>query len=134
MEISNTAIIPALPNEVGSYTMCVSLVGSDDEPNNDETCFGFTLVDLYIPPPPVGVEETMNESYVVAFTNDFISVSNVTSGLNASIVDLNGRVIATEAINTDKKIDLSTLTSGVYFLQTSNTATGEVKMNKFSKF
>ncbi|MDB0002354.1 T9SS type A sorting domain-containing protein, partial [Salibacteraceae bacterium] len=64
----------------------------------------------------------------------FITVSNVNSNLNASIIDMNGRVIATEMIVEDMRISTSEITSGIYFLQTVNEKTGEVKMNKFSKF
>jgi len=132
--ITNAAIIPNSPQEVGMYDLCVIVNENDANSNNDISCLTFSIVDNYIPPAPVGVTEVNTNEYNVIFTNDFITVSNVNSNLNASIIDMNGRVIATEMIVEDMRISTSEITSGIYFLQTVNEKTGEVKMNKFSKF
>ena len=132
--ITNAAIIPNSPQEVGTYDLCVIVNENDANSNNDTSCLAFSIVDNYIPPAPIGVAEVNINEYNVIFTNDFITVSNVNSNLNASIIDMNGRVIATEMIVEDMRISTSEITSGIYFLQTVNEKTGEVKMNKFSKF
>jgi hypothetical protein len=132
--ITNLAIIPNSPQEVGTYNLCVIVNEDDANSNNDTACVAFSIIDTYIPPEPVGVAEVNTNGYNVTFTNDFITVSNVNSNLNASIIDMNGRVIATEMIVEDMRISTSEITSGIYFLQTVNEKTGEVKMNKFSKF
>lgn len=132
--ITNPAVIPASPQEVGTYDLCVVANIGDDNSSNDTACVAFSIIDTYIPPEPVGVADVNTNDYNVTFTNDFIAVSNVNSHLNASIIDMNGRVIANEMIVEDKRISTNTLNAGVYFLQTVNEKTGEVKMNKFSKF
>ncbi len=132
--ITNEAIIPDSPQEVGTYDLCVIVNENDANSGNDTSCMAFSIIDTYIPPEPVGVAEVNTNDYSVTFTNDFIALSNVLSNLNASIIDMNGRVIATEMIVEDMRISTSTLNSGIYFLQTVNEKTGEVKMNKFSKF
>jgi hypothetical protein len=132
--ITNLAIIPNSPQEVGTYDLCVILTEDDGNSGNDTSCVAFSIIDTYIPPEPVGVAEVNTNDYNVTFTNDFITVSNVNSNLSASIIDMNGRVIATEMIVEDMRISTSEITSGIYFLQTVNEKTGEVKMNKFSKF
>lgn len=132
--ITNLAIIPNSPQEVGTYNLCAILTENDGNSGNDTACVAFSIIDTYMPPEPVGVAEVNTNDYNVTFNNDFIAVSNVNSHLNASIIDMNGRVIANEMIVEDKRISTSTLNAGIYFLQTVNEKTGEVKMNKFSKF
>ena len=132
--ITNATIIPNSPQEVGTYDLCVVVTENDANSSNDTSCLAFSIVDDYIPPAPVGVTEVNTNEYNVIFTNNFITVSNVNSNLNASIIDMNGRVIATEMIVEDMRFSTSEITSGIYFLQTVNEKTGEVKMKKFSKY
>lgn len=104
--------------EIGAFTP-----GSDTDPTNN---FGsFTLS-------PVVSVTNLDATSFSAYPNPAVSELNVTANeqvVSLSIINLEGKVVATSASN---KVDVSTLTSGVYLYE-ATTVSGLKAINKFVK-
>jgi hypothetical protein len=60
--------------------------------------------------------------------NDFISIYGIAEPTTVKIVDISGRIVATETLlNEDSKLNISYLNSGIYFLSTAETTIKFIK-------
>jgi hypothetical protein len=94
---------------------------------------GFYFDDLkvtVIPTAPLSVAENIFESLTIAPNpvNNFIKLSSVISIENYKIIDISGRVIANEKLNSET-IDVSAFSEGIYILEVSKD-----KLKKQMKF
>lgn len=120
-----------VPTEVGGFTLCGYFRGTDTDNSNDTACTGFTLIDTYVPPPPIGIEEDIAGAVKVFYANQSVWVRNVNTPLDVTVSDMQGRTVAQTSLIEDGSIPMDGVTSGVYFIQTANTATGKVTAKKF---
>jgi len=130
LTINNAAVIPTSPQEEGYYEACVAIVAFDDNINNDTACAGFTIIDTYIPPPPIGIEE-LNNNFAMYTLGNKLVLEGVADDMYLVMSDVQGRQVADYTIIEDKTIDLGHLPSGVYVVSSRNTATGDMETQKF---
>jgi len=122
LDITNTAVIPSVPQDSGTYNVCVSFVDADDNPANDEACATFTLVDEFdVNNPdnwPLGVgEENIVESTKIYTSEQFLVIENVTSAAQVRVTDMQGKIVLNEKILENSRMNLNTA-SGVYLVTT----------------
>ncbi|HAW20017.1 MAG TPA: hypothetical protein DCX14_07540 [Flavobacteriales bacterium] len=129
---TEATLIPVTPQEEGTYELCVRYAGGDANSENDTDCESFTLVDLYIPPPPVGIEENTANELNIYNSNKTIWVKNVSGNTTVTVIDVNGRLIASERMFEDGSISMETASAGVYVIRSSNEETGATSMHKVS--
>ena len=123
----------SVPAEEGNYEICVYTVYGDNDLSNDTICWGWTMIDTYIPPPPVGLEEnTLKADLNVYQVNKTIWIKNVSRNIDVTVTDMNGRVVASKHMSEDGSISLETSAAGVYVIRSSNKETGSISMHKVS--
>lgn len=119
--------------EVGTYYMCGYTTLGDADLSNDTLCVSFDLVDKYVPPPPIGIEEDkFAESIKVFNVGKNVWINNLTSPVDVTITDASGKMIANESLNSDGNISLEKSAAGVYIVRTRNTENGATTMSKLA--
>ena len=123
-----------IPAEKGDYEVCVYTVYGDADLSNDTICWGWSMIDAYLPPPPIGIEE---ENGFQADLNVYnlakaVWIMNISEPTSVTITDMNGRIIANEQMINDCSINLETAAAGVYIVRTLNNTTGAASMHKVS--
>lgn len=122
----------AVPAEEGFYEICAILLTGDDDASNDTTCTGFSIIDTYIPPPPIGISEDVETAGLdVFFSNQKVWVKNVTTATDVKITDMQGRVVEHINMLEDGSISMQNAVPGVYLVQTTEQSMGAVKLTKF---
>lgn len=122
-----------VPAEEGNYEICVYNVYGDNDLSNDTICWSWTMIDTYIPPPPVGLEEnTIKADLNVFQVNKTLWIKNVSGDLDISVTDMNGRIVASKHLFEDGSISLETSAAGVYVIRSLNKETGATSMHKVS--
>lgn len=131
--VTNTAVIPVIPDDLepGNYEICTYINMANGDFTNDTTCAGFTIIDTYIPPPPIGISEVGSVSANIYHSGSFLWVKDVTSSVGVVLSDVQGRVIANEQFVEDGSISTTSLAAGVYYAQSTDLATGSVHIQKF---
>ncbi|WP_312090673.1 T9SS type A sorting domain-containing protein [Chryseobacterium sp.] len=90
-------------------------VGIWASPNN----LNFSVTDFTVTPPSLSVNESDLKSSTNVYpnpVNDILNISNLKEKTKVSIVDMNGKVVKSEIVSTEGKIDVSHLVSGVYMV------------------
>lgn len=131
-QITNTAIIPAVPQDSGTYQYCVIVNENDENPANDKACGSFTIVDAFdVNNPdnwPLGVGENVTEGINVFTANGNLNVAGVTGNTSVFITDIQGKVVASEQINRNTAFNVNGST-GVYIVTTKD-VNGNVEITK----
>jgi hypothetical protein len=136
--ISNASILPATPQDSGTYDMCVIVrEEGDNQDSNDVSCTTFTIIDSYDPfhPSnwPLGEDEVSAKSLELVPMNDQVRVQGVSNSTAVTITDMQGRVVRQLNLNEDVVIPMADQASGVYIIQASDEANGQVEVQKFNK-
>lgn len=118
-----------VPVEEGTWTMCVYTTLDNGNASNDTVCTSFTLIDTYVPPPPIGIEDGPQSLVNVYAHNNVIMVKDVAQPLEISVIDAQGRVVHESLIESDRNIQLETA-AGVYVVRTRNITDGKSTMQK----
>ncbi|NQV52738.1 MAG: T9SS type A sorting domain-containing protein [Flavobacteriales bacterium] len=136
--VNNASIIPATPQDSGTYTFCViaNEVG-DNVDSNDVTCESFTIIDSYDPFQPsnwpLGTEEFNGTTLKVVPMIDAIRVEGVENPTEVTVMDMQGRLVRSVNLTEDANIQLNDEKSGVYIIQAADETNGAVEVKKFSK-
>lgn len=121
-----------VPTEVGTYELCGRHTLDDNDPSNDELCVSFTLIDTYVPPPPVGINDQLQSDINIFYSNKQIWVKGVTAPLELTVTDAQGRVVVSERMIEDGNIQMHDAPAGVYIIRSVNTENGKSTMQKVS--
>lgn len=136
--VNNASIIPASPQDSGTYEFCViaNEIG-DNTDSNDVTCESFRIIDSYDPfhPSnwPLGAEEVADKNLKVVPMLDIIRVEGVENPTEVTVMDVQGRLVRSVTLTEDASIQLSDEKSGVYIIQAADETSGAVQTKKFSK-
>lgn len=127
--ITNQAILPALPDSVGDYSLCATaLMPNDLENSNDEACFDFTIVDNFDPTDPInwpqGISETELSIFKVNAANGALEISGIQQPTRVRISDINGRLLLEQGLNNDGSIAFDA-PMGIYVVHLSDNRTFE---------
>ena len=120
--LSNQAIMPSLPDSVGTYSLCTVINEAFDvNTGNDEACFVFTIVDLYDPNDPTnwpfGIEDQNKEELKVTALPDMLRFEGVQRNLEVRIFTMQGGLMATEYIQGATTLSTNILAPGMYSVQ-----------------
>jgi len=127
--ITNQAILPALPDSVGDYSLCATvLMPNDLENSNDEACFEFTIVDNFDPTDPInwpqGIGETELSIFNVNAAKGALEISGIQQPTRVRISDINGRLLLEQSLNNDGSIAFDA-PMGIYVIHLSDNRTAE---------
>jgi hypothetical protein len=130
--INNPALIPAMPQDSGTYDICVVIKEDDENSANDKACASFTIVDAFdVNNPdnwPLGIENTTDAGVQVFVSNGKLNVAGVQGSTTIQVTDISGKVVANETINRDSSLTINSVT-GVYIVTTKD-ANGNVEITK----
>jgi hypothetical protein len=120
-QITNTNIIPAVPQDSGTYEFCAILRENDENPANDKTCGTFTIIDQFdVNNPdnwPLGLEESDVKGIDVYVSNGNLNVIGVDGTTSVHITDMQGKIITSKQINRNTTFNVDGAT-GVYIVTT----------------
>lgn len=117
-------------SEVGTYKMCGYSTLADSDPSNDTVCTSFTIVDTYVPPPPIGINESPVSALKIFLVGNAIMVQGVVAPTDVTVMDASGKLIVSEQVTRDGMISLNNAPAGVYIIRSVNTVTGLSSMQK----
>lgn len=120
--ITNQALIPTIPALAGAYSLCASPnVSNDANSTNDEACNELTIVDNFDPSNPDNwpnaIEEQPAIDASVSIWNDQLRIEDFSGSVNATLIDLSGKVIHTQRLDGNSRLDMSLHGSGIYFVK-----------------
>jgi hypothetical protein len=119
--------------ETGTFKMCGYSTLVDSDPSNDTICTSFTLVDTYVPPPPIGINEGPLSGVKMFISGDAIMVHGVVAPTDVTVMDASGKLIVSEQVTKDGMVSLNNAPAGVYIIRSVNTTTGLSTMQKVAK-
>ncbi len=121
-----------VPTEAGDFEICVTMNYNDSEAGNNETCWEWTMIDSYVPPPPFGVEEGMNSNLKIYSNAGNIQVTGIIEPINLTVMDMSGKIVANNDMQTDGILFMTQAAKGVYMIQATNMVSGDVSTHKLS--
>lgn len=131
-QITNTAIIPAVPQDSGTYQYCVIINENDENPANDKACGTFTIVDAFDTSNPdnwpLGIEESAKNGVRAFSANGKLNVIGVNDETYVQITDMSGKIISAETIRKNSTFSVNGA-SGVYIVTTKD-AENNIVINK----
>lgn len=117
--VSNKAVLPVIPDSVGTYQLCArSLTPNDLTPNNNAACMVFKIIDNFDPEDPNNwpfATEEIEAEQAHMFVSNRNLVVETRNNHTLEIIDLSGKVIHSETISGNSKLALDHLSSGIYF-------------------
>lgn len=119
--ISDPTLLPVVPEDSGTYELCVQLNdASDAVESNDTACLAFTIIDSYDPfnPSnwPLGVSNLNEDEISVFYANDFVVVEGITAQTNVRVMDVAGNEVMSEVLTSNGRLSLNAA-SGIYIVQ-----------------
>lgn len=128
-QITNTNIIPAVPQDSGTYEYCAIVNENDENPANDIACSSFTIVDAFdVNNPdnwPLGLEEGDVKGIDVYVSNGNLNIIGVEGATSVYITDMQGKIITSEQIRSNTTFNVDGA-SGVYIVTTRDAKNGIV--------
>ncbi|MEX2597365.1 MAG: T9SS type A sorting domain-containing protein [Salibacteraceae bacterium] len=136
--IVNPNSIPDVPQDSGTYDVCVSVNAALDEvDSNDVSCDDFTIIDSYDPFKPgnwpSGREEVAGNSISITPVLDQVKLEGVNNPTSVVITDMQGKTVNRLNVNTNTNVSLSNQAAGVYVIKATDSKTGHVEVRKVSK-
>lgn len=109
-----------IPSSVGTYNLCVKVTEDlDVDSTNDESCFEFEIIDSFDPSDPknwpTGLAEVEENGLKVFFANGFVNVEGVQSQTEVQVMDITGKVVASDVLSRDGRLALDNA-SGIYVI------------------
>lgn len=135
--INNPAILPAVPQDSGTYALCAIANALGDQVSaNNSSCDSFTIIDSYNPFAPgnwpTGQDEVEGESLNIIPTMDNVLITGVENSTIITVTDMQGRIIDMSEINKNGSINLEAQATGIYVIKATDQTTGETQMRKVS--
>jgi hypothetical protein len=117
--ISNQAVLPVIPDSVGTYQLCArTTVPNDLTQENNAACMIFKIIDEFDPEDPsnwpFATDEIEAEKARMFQSNGVLNIETHLS-YSIEIIDLSGKIIRTEKQVGNYKMNMNNLSAGLYF-------------------
>lgn len=119
-----------VPKVAGTYEICFGVTDPNDVPSNDYSCVSFDIYNT-----PFGIDENLENNVDLFISNSVIGfVNNPSPELNAQIIDMSGKVLKAELVNSSNlQISINDLPAGTYVINVQDARSGQAFSQKFTK-